>query len=338
MIYAETKSTDPAFNLAFEQYLLENIMEGDCVMLWQNDRTVVIGRNQNAEREINRRFTSENGIRIVRRMTGGGAVYHDLGNLNYSFITDVHEAGAPDDTGIERFNVPVCRALKKMGLDACTTGRNDITVDGKKVSGVAQRIYKDRILHHGCILFSSDTKVLSGALNADREKYESKGIKSVSSRIANISELLGYEMTMAEFKDRIKAELLAESNDEKKVILFEPDNAALTEIDRIADERYRSWEWTFGRSPECTFRNSRRFPGGTLEAALDVKNGVIAGISFFGDFMATADCTQAESALIGARYDADEVSHILAQKDMAEKIPGMFGAITAENIVEVMFL
>ena len=187
--YLETGSVDPCYNLALEQYVLEHFREGDWLLLWQNANTVVIGLNQNTAEEINAAFVEKHGVTVVRRMTGGGAVYHDLGNLNYSFICDV---GNAEELTIRRFTDPVCRALAAMGVDAETSGRNDILVGGKKVSGVAQRITNGRILHHGTLLFDSDPAMIEGALKADPAKFRSKSAKSVRSRVGNIRDYLSF--------------------------------------------------------------------------------------------------------------------------------------------------
>lgn len=322
MCYLETGSLDPAYNLAFEQYVLENCLSGSYVILWQNDNTIVIGRNQNVLEEINRQYVEEHGIRVVRRMTGGGTVYHDLGNLNYSYITDY------DDTvSMEAFNAPVCRVLSSLGLNAQSSGRNDITVDGKKVSGVAQRIYKNRILHHGCILFDADTSVLSGALHADPAKFLSKSVKSVSSRVVNIRSLLSEKITMEEFKRLVKKELTGAGAAELSL-----PESALSEIAGIAEEKYRSWDWTYGHSPACTFRNKKRFPGGTVEVCLDVKNGVIVSAEFYGDYMAREENTRAAEALRGVAFTPEKVREALSIPEFDR----VFGGITLDNIVDVI--
>lgn len=331
MKYTETGSTDPAFNLAFEEYLLENRTDDDYVILWQNDRTVVIGRNQNALEEINRDYVEKNGIRVVRRATGGGAVYHDLGNLNYSVITDDVQG-----TGMDRFTVPVCRALEGMGIHAETSGRNDITVDGKKISGVAQRIFRNRILHHGCILFDADTSVLSCALNPDPSKFESKSVKSVSSRVGNIRDFLDDSrkgMSIGDFRDVLRTELL-----KGNVQRFSPDDAEIMIINRIADEKYRTWEWTYGHSPKYTYKARKRFPEGLLDIRLDVREGIIHDVAFFGDYMAVSTCEPAVDALKGVRYEYDSVRAALEDSLLEKEIVKMFGGISSEEILEVMFL
>ena len=177
--YLETGSTDPAYNLAFEEYVLTHRMDGDYLILWQNDNTVVVGQNQNTAAEINRAFVEAHGVHVVRRTTGGGAVYHDLGNLNYSFITD-EEAGS---LRLERFTAPVVDALASLGLQAEASGRNNILVEGRKVSGTAQRVYKTRILHHGTLLYSADLTALRALANGARSHYSTKGIASVPPRM-----------------------------------------------------------------------------------------------------------------------------------------------------------
>lgn len=323
--YLETHSNDPCFNLAFEEYVLKNRPEGEWLILWQNANTIVVGLNQNTAEEINTAFVREHGITVVRRETGGGAVYHDLGNLNYSFITDLGDA---EKLTIERFTAPVCRALESMGVKAETTGRNDITVDGQKVSGVAQRIYKNRILHHGTLLFDSDPSMVAGALNADPAKFISKSAKSVRSRIGNIRSFLPRDMTLNEFWARLLRELSGEG-------LSRPELSAgeLEEIKKLADEKYRSWDWTYGKSPEYNYQNRHRFAGGTLDLRLRVAGGVIEEAGFMGDYMAASPNAPAAEALRGVRYRREDAEKALTGLPLA----AMFGGITLENILDAMF-
>ena len=198
--YLETHSQNPYYNLAFEEYVLCHRTEGDYLLLWQNDNTIVVGRNQNTEAEINRAFVEEHHINVVRRGTGGGAVYHDLGNLNYSFITDVGD----DGISIRRFTQPVVAALRSLGLNAEASGRNDILVEGRKVSGTAQRRHAGRILHHGTLLFDANPGMVAGALNVDPEKFRSKSTKSVRARIGNIRDFLPVDMDLPAFWTYLK--------------------------------------------------------------------------------------------------------------------------------------
>ncbi len=234
--YLETHSVDPAYNLAFEETVLTHRREGDYLLLWQNGTTIVVGQNQNAEAEINRAFVEANDIQIVRRMTGGGAVYHDLGNLNYSFITD---AGDVERLTMDRFTRPVVDALRALGLNAEASGRNDILVDGRKVSGTAQRLVKGRILHHGTLLFDSDPEMVAGALRAAPEKFRSKSAKSVRSRVGNIRDALPEDMDLPAFWAYLKGAFAKDGLQEETLSLEE--TAALEELKR---SKYDSWAWT----------------------------------------------------------------------------------------------
>lgn len=323
--YLETFSNDPCYNLAFEELVLRTRVDGDWLILWQNANTIVVGLNQNTKEEINRPFVEAHGITVVRRTTGGGAVYHDMGNLNYSFISDLGDA---QTLTMERFTQPVCKVLTQMGATAEASGRNDITVNDKKVSGVAQRILGKRILHHGTLLFDSDAAMISGALRADPAKFSSKSAKSVRSRVGNIRTELSKDMALPEFWARLRDALTADGMVREQLSAEE-----LESIQRSAGEKYRSWDWNFGRSPEYGFKNRLRFPGGTLEARLDVRDGCIQAATFHGDFMAVSDCAPAEAALVGIRFERNDVSGALDGLDIA----AMFGGITADDILTVMF-
>ena len=321
--YLETGSVDPYYNLALEQFVLERRREGDWLMLWQNRNTVVVGLNQNTAEEINASFVEEHGITVVRRMTGGGAVYHDLGNLNYSFIQDV---GNAEELTIGRFTEPVCRALASLGVQASVSGRNDILVDGKKISGVAQRIVGGRILHHGTLLFDSDAAMIAGALRADPAKFTSKSAKSVRSRVGNLRDYLPEGIDLPRFWKLLLHELTRDGLIRESL---SPDE--LQEVRRLADEKYRSWDWTYGHSPDSQYHSRRRFPGGTLEVYMDLHTGRIEDISFFGDFMATAPLDGLTEALRGVRLDAESLTEVLDRFDL----PSLFGGIRKE---EVLFL
>ena len=325
MLYAETDSTDPYYNLAFEEYILCSKTDGEWLLLWQNDNTVVIGLNQNASEEIDPDFVNERGVRVARRTTGGGAVYHDIGNLNYSFITD---AGGTADLSMERFTGAICAALAAMGLEAEPAGRNDITVCGRKVSGTAQRLYKGRILHHGTLLFSSDLSMLRGALRADRAKFSSKSTKSIQGRVGNICDYLHEDCSIEDFKERLRLALTAGRCD-----LVRLSAGELAEVEKLADEKYRTWEWNYGTSPPYTMKKRDCFEGGCLEVAVSVSGGFIERISFHGDFMARMPLDPLTAELVGRRFDRFEAASLLAEYPVEE----MFGSISTGQILDLMF-
>ena len=325
MYYAETGSTDPYYNLAFEEYILCHKRQGDWLILWQNANTVVVGMNQNTLEEIDTDFVKAHEIRVVRRGTGGGAVYHDLGNMNYSFIAD---AKGSADAQMAHFSSAVCGALSAMGVEAQATGRNDIVVQGKKVSGTAQRIEQGRILHHGTLLFRSDPQMIAGALRADPEKFRSKGTKSVESRVGNISDFLPENSSIEVFAEKLRESLTAGS-----FTYIELNSWEKGEISRLADSKYRTWEWNYGASPASTMKKRARYEGGTLEISAQVEQGRIAAIRFRGDFMARIALDPLEEALSGRRFTREEVASVLARFPLED----MFGAIKTQEVLDALF-
>lgn len=276
-------------------------------------------------KEINRSFIEANDIRVVRRMTGGGAVYHDLGNLNYSFITD---SGAREELSMEVFTRPVAEALRGLGLDAEVSGRNDILVGEKKVSGTAQRLMQGRILHHGTLLFDSNPDMVAGALRVDPSKFQSKSSKSVRSRIGNIREQLLEDMELSAFWKYLKDTLTGQG--------FLQDTLTeekLAEVEKLRKEKYATWEWTFGMSPKFGLSNKRRFSGGSLEIGLCVEAGHIKEVAFFGDFLARSSLEPLTIALTGCAFRAEAVAVVMNQFPLQE----LFGTITQQEILDTMF-
>lgn len=264
---------DPEFNIASEEYLLKNT-KGYYVYLWQNSPSVIVGVNQNVFEEVNLDYTQKNGIKVVRRITGGGAVYHDLNNICYTVI-------APFDNqkqNYKEFTAPLIDFLKGLGVNAELSGRNDVTVGGKKISGNAQTVFGDRILQHGTLLFKTDMDALTSALKPNKLKMQSKGIKSVRARVTNIYDELPVKTTCQEFFDLLKAHL---SKGLEKYTFSEQD---LKEIQKLKDEKYSSFDWNAGRSPKGKNTFEGRFDFGTLNINFDTLNGKMINVVITGDF------------------------------------------------------
>lgn len=297
MIYLESNSNDPCFNLAMEEYVFESLDKTQpYFMLWQNAHTIVVGKYQNTAEEVNAEYVDREGIKVVRRLSGGGAVYHDLGNLNFTFVVD---SDTVSDFNFTVFVEPVIKALKRLGVTAQFNGRNDITIDDKKISGNSQYSKGGRVLHHGCIMLDSNLAVVENALRVNAAKYQSKSAKSVRSRVTTINANAPKRITMDEFKACIKEEVFA-SVAPQQLKLSEHQ---LKEIERLAQQKYATWEWTYGASPQYNVRKERKFDCGLVTAFMQVESGHIDSIRFYGDFFGTLDIAQLEQALQGLRLD-----------------------------------
>jgi lipoate-protein ligase A len=329
MISIRNESKDPHFNLALEEYVFYNFDPSqEYVLLWQNEPSVIIGRNQNTVEEINSRFIKENNINVVRRMSGGGAVYHDLGNLNYTFIVNSDMDVA---SNFKKFTKPVMSALSELGVTAEFSGRNDITIDGKKFSGNAQLYSKNRLLHHGTIMFNSNLAVVQEALNVKIDKLQSKGVKSVRSRVTNVYPYLNEKITVEEFKDTLLRFFLDDDNYKaKEYILTETDLAAVRDL---MEKKYQTWEWNYGESPAFEVEKSQRFEGGHLSIRFNVKDGNLQELKIYGDFFGKKDTSDIENLLKGKQFQEKVIRGMLQQIDYEEYFTG----ITIDNFIECMF-
>lgn len=319
--------TDPRINLAIEEYALKHLPANeDYLLFYINEPSIIIGKNQNTIEEINVDYVNEHRIHVVRRLSGGGAVYHDLGNLNFSFITN-------DDGesfhNFRKFTDPVVRALRQMGVDAELTGRNDIQVGERKISGNAQYAAKGRMFSHGTLLFDSDLERVVSALNVNPQKIQSKGIKSIRSRVANITEFLPRTMTIEEFKQALLA-FIFDGKPVEEYPLTDEDWANIHELSR---SRYQSWEWNYGKSPKSNFRQSRRFDIGTVEVRLEIERGRIKEAKIYGDFFGMRDVSEIEAMLRGVPYDKQAVADVLARID----IEPFFGKWEREELLSLFF-
>ncbi len=278
MYFLGSPQTDAYFNMALEEYLLTQLPQGEeCFLLWQNQKAIVVGKFQNTAEEVHPDYVREQGIQVVRRLSGGGAMYQDMGNLNFTFLVNRAPETQPD---FGLFIRPVLHALAQMGANAEQSGRNDILLDGKKISGNAQYHTRTRTLHHGTLLFDSDLDAVSFALRVGADKLASKAVKSVRSRVTNIAEHLPKPVQLAEFKRLLVRHMFAENS----LTPYALSDAALAEITRLREEKYSSWDWNYGRSPAYNLRRERRFPFGGITALLQVEQGHIRSLSLQGDF------------------------------------------------------
>jgi len=319
---------DATLNLAIEEYVLTELDINETYLLFYSmTPTVIVGKNQNTVEEINMDFVREHNVTVTRRLSGGGAVYNDEGDLSFSFIT---KDDGNSFHNYKKFTEPVVRALRQMGVHAELQGRNDLVVDGKKISGNAQFSTRGRMFSHGTLLFDVNLENVARALNPDAEKYLSKGVKSVRSRVTNIREHLKEDMDIKTFKRKLLEHIFEGEKDIPEYKLTEKDWKRIREI---ADKRYRNWDWVYGRSPKFNVQHKHRFPAGTVDIRLEVKKGVIDEAAIYGDFFGVGDVKDIEALLIGTRYDRDAVSDKLETVDIGH----YFGKITKEDLLSIMF-
>jgi len=317
MKYIDRKETDPRINLAFEEYVFNQMDKNESYfLLWQNDNAVIVGKHQNTIEEVNQEYIKANDIKVVRRLSGGGAVYHDLGNLNFTFIVN-DKGNQPFD--FKSFTQPLVDALKSLGVDAEFNSRNDIAIDGKKFSGNSQYAKKGRILHHGTILFDSKLSTIQSALKVKKDKIESKGIKSVKSRVTNISEYLNHDYTLADFKKAL-LEFMFKDENLQEIFLNEEDLAA---IEKLKNEKYDTWEWNYGRSPIYNLRKERKCDFGLITILLQVEKGIIKEISFFGDYFGNGDIQELEALFVGIKPNEEALITLLKEIELEYYINGL---------------
>lgn len=327
MKYIINTNTNPYFNLALDEYAMKHIDEKeDFFFLWQNEPAVIIGKNQTTIEEVNMKVVTEQGIKVARRVSGGGAVYHDFGNLNFTFIINVDD---PKKVNFKKYVQPMIDALNSLGIKAYASGRNDILIDGLKMSGNAQRFANGKLMHHGTIMFDVNIEDLVTALTVDESKIISKGVKSVRSRVTNIKEHLPEGTTLEMFWEQLHYYLSNKGQDSE--IVLEPKQ--IEEIEYIASTRFASWDWIFGKSPEFELKNSKRFTGGKVECLLKVDEGTISEIRFLGDYLGVYDVVYVEEILKGIKYEEDKVKKVLDSISISD----YFGTITVTELLEVIF-
>lgn len=279
-------------------------------MLWQNSPAIIIGRNQNAWEEINSEYVKQHDIAVVRRLTGGGAVYHDLGNVNFTFV--VKDGGQGFD--FARFARPIVRALAQLGITAEASGRNDILIDGRKFSGNSEYRQGDRLLHHGTLLFASDLGVLGQALQVKPQKIASKGIKSVRSRVTNIADYLPQPVNQTVFQAAVMEAVAAEFGAElRDYHLSLKDLAA---INQLRADKYATWQWNYGQAPKFNLQRSARYSFGEIDVRLQIMRGHIQSCTIYGDFFSNADMSKLTAQLTGIAYERQALAAAIADLDL----------------------
>ena len=335
MIFVSNEGiTDPRINLAIETYLVQEMpLEEPILLFYINEPSIIIGRNQNTIEEINTEYVEKQGIHVVRRLSGGGAVYHDAGNLNFSFIM-------PDDgesfRNFGKVTQPIIDALHDMGVEGAELkGRNDLVIDDKKFSGNAMYSTNGRMFAHGTLMFDSDVNEVVNALKVRKDKIESKGIKSIRSRVTNIKPYLTdshQNMSTEDFRQEILLKIF-ETDNLEDVNVYQLTDKDWERINAISDKLYRNWDWNYGRSPEFDLVRRQRFAIGSIEAKMNVSEGEIKEIKLFGDFFGLGEISDVEAILTGVKYDKESIKAAVENIDVKK----YFGNIEKEDLVGLLY-
>lgn len=325
MLQMTNTSVDPHFNMAFDDFCLEQLRtEEPMFYLWRNKPSVIVGLNQNVYSEVNLPYLSAKGIVLARRVTGGGAVYHDLQNLNYTIVgrsSDL-DRDYPEYTGM------IASALRELGADVEITGRNDILLDGRKVSGFAKRVWKDRLMVHGTLMFDVDIDTLAQVLDTDGSKVKAAGIGSVHSRVANLKDYLPGIKDITELQEKL-GDILRGPD---RVISLSDEQTA--QVRRMSEEKFATWQWNYAHSPKAEFLRKGKFGCGTVEACFCVEDGLVKGLHFAGDFLGNLPVERLENVLEGVRFDMQHISPVLAGERVSDYFDGMQATDLASLITQ----
>ena len=325
MLIIDSPSDNAYFNIASEEFLLRRFPTEDIFLLYVNAPSIIVGKFQNTLAEINLDYVQEKEIKVVRRMSGGGAVYHDLGNLNFSF----HTLLADHDFGdFSQFTQPVLALLNRLGVPAVLEGRNDLLVDGKKFSGNAKLAKNGKMIQHGTILLNSEMEVLGDALKANPLKFIDKATKSNRSRVTNLIHYLPEGTTTEQLKNLLTDEIISNNPGAERYELTTDDIAG---IEKLMHEKYETWDWNFGFSPNYNFQKAIKVPAGFIEVHLNVVKGMIEKAKLFGDFFASQPSEELEERLVGLKHEEEELRSVLGSINLTD----YFGKVTVDEVMEV---
>lgn len=325
MLIIDSPSNNAYFNIATEEYLLNRFRKEDIFLLYINAPSIIVGKFQNTLAEINLEFVKEKEIKVVRRMSGGGTVYHDLGNLNFSFHTLL---GQHDFMDFSIFTKPVLDLLNSLGVPAVLQGRNDLLVDGKKFSGNAKLARQGKMIQHGTILLNSEMEVLSQALKVNPLKFVDKATKSTRSRVTNLNQYLPENIGTEELKNLLTQEIIKNNPEAERYELTPED---IEGIEKLVTEKYETWDWNYGFSPNYNFKKAIKIPAGFIEVHLDVVKGTIEKAKIFGDFFASHSIEDLENKLIGAKHKISDIDEVLSSVDLTQ----YFGKVTKDEVLDV---
>ncbi|MCK5137535.1 MAG: lipoate--protein ligase [Bacteroidales bacterium] len=316
MLCITSPNSDPYFNLASEEYFLKAFDE-DVFLFYRNIPSIVVGKHQNTLAEINLPFVQENGIVVARRISGGGTVFHDLGNLNFAFISDSKEGELVD---YRKFTLPIVEAMKKMGLDVRLGDRNELLLENWKISGTASHVFKKRVLHHGTLLYSADMDIMSASLKVQPERFTDRAVKSIRSEVTNIRDHLADKMDVVDFQNQIRDYILDTMDGART---YQYNDHDLKEINKLRETKFSSWEWNFGYSPKYQFNKNLRFRKGEIALHMNVVKGIIQEVNIKGDFLGTKDIHALEDVLVGTIHDPETIRMRLSGIQVADYITGM---------------
>lgn len=327
MILISSPSNNAYFNIATEEYLLSKFPQDDIFLLYINAPSIIVGKFQNSLAEINFDYVEEHDIKVVRRLSGGGAVYHDLGNLNFSFHSLASKEH--DFLEFETFTKPVVELLNELGVPAKLEGRNDLLIEGRKFSGNAKLSKSGKVIQHGTILINSEMTVLSEALKANPLKFVDKATKSIRSRVVNLIEYLP-DMDTKRFSKLLLEKMINEHPNARHYEINEED---ITAINQLVEDQYSTWDWNFGKSPKYSFNKAVKLPAGFIEMHIDVeKGGFIENMKVYGDFFAEVDIESFETLFVGVKHEKESLNQVLSEIDLSQ----YFGKVEQEDILDLM--